>query len=299
MPLSTAEIIYVVLVLAVGLYAAARTLIFLRSSRQARIQNVEHRRRFESVLTNGPIDDAKSVALERGRESIESHFTVLRRLLVPIILGTTVALAGLPFIAATSASSASIVAAVLAALVGLAMRPFLENAIAGLVISASRLVRIGDTVRIDDWYGTVEDITATHTTVKVWDWRRYLVPNGRMLQSAFFNYSLFDTYQWAYVEFFLAPDADLDEVREIAIAVPKRSRFFTNKEDPQFWVIRIEKDAICCWVAAWADTPSAAWSLTNDIRTDLLRELRRRGVPMSLQRHEWVGAKPVSLVKND
>jgi small-conductance mechanosensitive channel len=286
-PLTIPEAIYIVVVLAVGTYALVRTLVFLRSSRQDRMSNVEKRRRFEAVRTKGPIDDPQAVAVERGLESIESHFSVLRRLLVPLIVGTTLILAGFPFIASTSASSASIVAAVLAVLLGLALRPFLENATAGLVICASRLVRIGDTVRIDDCYGTVEDITATHTTVKAWDWRRYLVPNSRMIQSTFFNYSLFDTYQWAYVEFWVAPDADLDEVREVAISIPSRSAYFSGSEEPKFWVIRIEKDAICCWVAAWADTPSGAWGLTNDVRTDLLRELRRRNVPLSLQRHRW------------
>lgn len=284
MPISASEIIYVLAVLAIGAYALIRVLRFLHASRSARLKQVERRRRFDVIRTETPLDHPNEVALERGVESIETHFSVLRRLLVPLIVGATLVLAAIPFIAATSASSATVVAAVTAALVGLALRPFLENAFAGLVISSSRLVRIGDTVRLDDCYGTVEDITVTHTTIKAWDWRRYLVPNGRMLESTFFNYSLFDTYQWAYVEFFVAPDADLDEVARIAVEVPTRSKFFSGSEKPKFWVMRIEKDTVCCWVAAWANSASDAWALSHDIRTDLLRELRTRGLPLSLQR---------------
>ncbi len=295
MPLSAPELVYVVVVLGTGGYALMRTLVFLHAARRARIRNVEERRRFEAVRTGSPIEDPKAVALERGRESIESHFSVLRRLLVPLIAGVTLLLAAVPFFAGASATTASMIGAVIAVILGMALRPFLENAVAGLVISSSSLVRIGDTVRIDDWYGTVEDITATHTAIKVWDWRRYLVPNGRMLQSAFFNYSLFDTYQWAYVEFWVAPDADLDEVRAIAVRAPLPSPHFSRREDPAFWVIRIEKDAVCCWVAAWAETPSGAWALTNDIRTELLRELRQRKIPLSLQRHSWSSEGPLGV----
>lgn len=287
MNLSVAEQIYVGLVLAVGGYALVRTLMLLGVTRRLRIRGVQERRRFESVRTGSPVDDPKAVALERGIESIEKHFSVLRRLLIPLIAFLTLLLAAPAFLASTSATTASMTGAVIAVVLGLALRPFLENAVGGLVISSSGLVRIGDTVRLDDWYGTIEDITTTHTTIKVWDWRRYLVPNSRMLQSAFFNYSLFDTYQWAYVEFWVAPDVDLDEVREIAVQSPLRSAHFSKREEPKFWIIRIEKDAICCWVAAWADTPSGAWALTNDIRTELLGELRRRGIPLSLQRHHW------------
>ena len=284
MSLSVGEIVYVAAVLVIGVYALLRTLTYLRSARQSRVRLIEKRRRFEAVPTETPIEHPKEVSLERGLESIESHFSVMRRLLIPTIAGITLLLAAVPFVAETSAS---IVAAVLAVLAGLALRPFLENAVAGMVISSSRLVRIGDTVRVDDWFGTVEDITSTHTAVKVWDWRRYLVPNSRMLQSAFFNYSLFDTYQWAYVEFWVAPDADIDEVKALAVELPSRSDYFSGREEPAFWVVRIEKDAICCWLAAWADSPSAGWGLANDVRTHLLREFRARDIPLALQRHRW------------
>lgn len=287
MQLSVAETVYVIVVISIGAYALIRTLLLLGVVRRGRIRNVRARKRFDAIRTDSPVDDPKNVALERGVESIEKHFSVLRRLLVPLILLLTALLAAPAFLGDESATTASLIGAVVAVILGLALRPFLENAVAGLVISSSKLVRIGDAVRIDDWYGTIEDITPTHTTVKVWDWRRYLVPNSRMLQSAFFNYSLFDTYQWAYVEFWVAPGVDLEEVREIALRAPLDSPHFSKREDPRFWIIGIEKDAICCWVAAWADTPSGSWALTNDIRTELLRELARRKIPLSLQRHQW------------
>jgi small-conductance mechanosensitive channel len=231
-PLNALELTYIAIVVGAGFYCLLRTLLFLRGARHARMRSVERRSRFEAIRTETPLEDPRSVALERGRESIESHFSVLKRLLVPLIVGLTLLLAAVPLLAGTSAATASMIGAVIAVVLGVALRPFLENAVAGLVISSSRLVRIGDTVRIDDWYGTVEDITATHTTVKVWDWRRYLVPNGRMLQKAFFNYSVFDSYQWAYVEFWVAPDADIDLVQEIAVAAPARSRHFSGGRTP-------------------------------------------------------------------
>jgi len=299
MPLTVPETIYLGLVLAGGTYALVRTLGFLGVIRRVRIQAIERRRRFEAVQTKSPLRDPKGVALERGIESVEKQFSVLRRLLVPLIVLMTLLLIAPTLLTQTSATTASVIGAVVAAVLGLALRPMLENAVAGLVISSSQLVRIGDTVHIDEWYGTIEDITATHTTLKVWDWRRYLVPNGRMLQSAFVNDSLFDTFQWAHVEFWVAPDADLALVEEIAVRAPLESSHFSHREEPKFWVIDIQKDAIQCWVAAWADTPSAAWSLKNDVRTTILRELRRHGVRPSLQHHAWSRERSSELSAGD
>jgi small-conductance mechanosensitive channel len=292
MPLSIAEIIYVAVVVLLGSYALARTLSLLVRARRHRLRTIHKRRRFEAVDTDTPVDDPKSVALQRGIDSIEQQFSVFRRLLVPLILFITFVLAAPVFLTESSATTASLVGAVLAVVLGLALRPYLENAIAGMVIGASRLVRIGDTVLIDDWFGTIEDITDTHTTIKLWDWRRYLIPNSRMLETAFLNYSLFDTFQWAYIEFWVAPDADLDTVKEIAIDAARESEYFADCETPEFWVMRMEKDAIGCWLAAWAETPAKAWALKNDVRTKVLSEFRHRGIAFSLQRHRWSTEEP-------
>ena len=78
--------------------------------------------------------------LKRALESIESHFSVTRRVLVPVVLGVTVILVSLPFLAKAPATVAPVYAAALTVFLGLAVRPLLENAIAGLVISSSRMI---------------------------------------------------------------------------------------------------------------------------------------------------------------
>ena len=41
-----------------------------------------------------------------------------------------------------------------------------------------------------------------------------------------------------------------------------------------------------CWLAAWANAPSDAWYLRNDMRTGLVRELSRAGIATHLSRHQ-------------
>jgi len=278
------EILYVVLIAGLCFYAVARVWIGLQHSCRERVDAVRRRRRFEAVRTSTPVSNPTDLAIERGIDSINSQFTVVRNLVIPAIVVFALLLIAPTFLAGASATTASLVGTVIAAIAGLALRPILDNALAGLVIGLSSLVRIGDTVKMGEWYGTIEDISATHTTIKTWDWRRYLVPNGQMLQSSFLNYSLHDTFLWAHVEFHVAPDTDLDLVREIALAAAEQSPNFADHEAPRFWVMEIGKDTIQCWVAAWANTPSAGWALAHDIRTEILMQFRRHKISLSLQR---------------
>jgi len=283
--LSTVELIYMGIVLIAGSILLWRTLVYLGAVREGRLKGVKGRRRFDSTPTSTPLMNPREIATERAEQSIQRHFTVMKRVLVPFIVGLTILLAAIPVLAEGSASAASVIGAVLAVVIGLAARPFLENAIAGIVISASRLVRIGDTVKIDDLYGTVEDITATHTAVKVWDWRRYLVPNSTMLQRAFLNHSLFDTFEWSHVEFWVSPEADIDAVRDIAVLAAEKSGYMASREAPAFWIKSLDRDAACCVVAAWVKTATDSWAHRSYVRERLMRELHQRGIHTSLRHH--------------
>ncbi|MEO1173243.1 MAG: mechanosensitive ion channel domain-containing protein, partial [Myxococcota bacterium] len=136
------------------------------------------RRRRERLL-NRTIGAAVDTELQgnlrrRGIESIQQQFTITRRAAVPLGLVVTVSLATIPLLDRIPAALLSLTVGVITVLIGVAARPFIENVIAGLVISISKVIRIGDTVKIDEWYGTIEDINTTHTTIKLWDWRRYV-----------------------------------------------------------------------------------------------------------------------------
>jgi len=184
----------------------------------------------------------------------------------------------LPFLGEIPAATVSIVAAAVTVSIGIAARPVVENAISGLVISFSEPFRIGDTVDIDSFYGTIEDINITHTVVKLWDWKRYVIPNSQMLQSKFLNYSLFDTHIWAYIEFFVAYDADLTEVRRIAINAAEEATGNGDLEAPQLWIVDTDQQSARCWVAAWVSSPSERWTVTHEMRTGLIKGFAKAGI---------------------
>lgn len=70
-----------------------------------------------------------------------------------------------------------------------------------MVISFSKHFLTGDTVTLDSQYGTIEDISLTHTTIKLWDWQRYVVPNHRMLSKEVINHSHRQGYLMAWVAY--------------------------------------------------------------------------------------------------
>ena len=249
----------------------------LRAENQRRTR-VKKLKRFESAQTATPIDQPLHEAQETAVESVEHRFSIIRKISFSAIVSVWILALVFPFLNEVPAAFVSMVVAASGIIIGIAARPFIENLISGIVISFSHPIRIGDTVIIDDKYGTVEDITISHTVVKIWNWRRYIIPNSRMLAKELVNCTINDAYQWTHVEFTVSYDSDLELVKKIAADSATRSKYFANYEDPRFWIMDMEEKGFKCWVAAWADSPIDAWELANDIRTDLIRNFKQRGI---------------------
>ncbi len=252
-----------------------KRIIRMEDRRKNRVQRIK---RFESVKTSTPVETPEAEARETAVDSIESRFSIIRKLHFSLIVSIWVLALIFPFLNKIPAAAVSIFVAASGIIIGVAARPLIENLISGIVISFSHPIRIGDTVIIDDNYGVVEDITITHTVVKVWNWRRYVIPNSRMLSKEITNCTINDAYQWTHVEFYVAYDSDIDKVQELAISAATSSKYFADYEKPRFWIMDMEEKCYKCWVAAWADSPVDAWELGNEIRTELIKQFRAFGI---------------------
>ena len=259
---------------------AAYGLIRLRLKRhEAKLQkHLENLENTTTLDTESPIEDQEEYFREHGIESVHTRFRAVRRVLYPILVVIWGFLACMPMLDKVPAAVMSFLLGTITVVVGIAGRPFIENVIAGVVIAFSQPLRIGDTVLIDDNWGKVEDISLTYSIIRIWDWRRYIIPNSQLLQKDFINYSITDSYQWAYVEFWVAYEADLELVEKLACEAVMASNAFVDYEPPSFWVMEMGKDGIRCWVAGWADTPADAWTVTHHVRTKLSMALHARGI---------------------
>jgi small-conductance mechanosensitive channel len=102
---------------------------------------------------------------------------VLRRVTESLVIIVTVAAALITF-NAVKQYGVSLIASAGAAgiIVGLAARSVLTNLIAGIQLAITQPIRIGDAVIVENEWGWVEEITGTYVVIKVWDWRRLVVP---------------------------------------------------------------------------------------------------------------------------
>lgn len=72
---------------------------------------------------------------------------------------------------------------------GLALQPMLKNLFAGLQLAITQPIRIDDALIVEGEFGHVEEITSTYVVVKLWDWRRLVLPLNYFIEKPFQNWT--------------------------------------------------------------------------------------------------------------
>lgn len=286
--------VYLLVVIIVGGFAIWLTLKAITRFKRRRLSRLDGIDEYNPISTVAPPGVTEDSTLADAAQSIQGRFSIIRRATVVVGLLLIAPLLLLPFLSYIPIASISVLVSVLGIILGIAARPIIENFISGILLSFSSNIHLGDTVIVDGHYGVIEDITMLHTSIKTWDWKRYVLSNADMLNREMVNFTVRDSYLWAHVEFCISPSADLPTVRDIALRIASQYTSQFIKESPRFWVMKMDQTSVECWVAAWADSAAHAWNLKHNIRTELVMELSNQGIPTHLNRHQVEG-KPADI----
>jgi small conductance mechanosensitive channel len=82
---------------------------------------------------------------------------------------------------------------VVGVVIGLSLQDILKNFVAGIWVLVERPFRIGDSIEVTGYSGTVEEISFRTTQLRTDDGREVIVPNGTFMTSAVVNLTRFPT----------------------------------------------------------------------------------------------------------
>jgi small-conductance mechanosensitive channel len=158
---------------------------------------------------------------------------------------------------------------------GLAAQSALSNLFAGVQIAFSDMVRIGDSVVVNNEMGTVEEITLTYLVVNTWDQRRIVMPVSYFTARPFENWSRTDMRMTGTVFLHLDHSAPVAELREELHRILKDSGLW----DGQGWSLYVTDTTpttILLRAVVTARDSDDVWTLRCEVREKLLDFVRRK-----------------------
>ena len=67
-----------------------------------------------------------------------------------------------------------------------------HGAVAGIQLAITQPIRIEDAVIVEGEWGNIEEITSTYVVVRLWDWRRMVLPLSYFIEHPFQNWTRHD-----------------------------------------------------------------------------------------------------------
>jgi small-conductance mechanosensitive channel len=225
-----------------------------------------------ALAISEPADAGNGVASDQA--GARTRRALLERVASAAIVAITLSILLLQFdivrhVGVSLLASAGIAGVVL----GFAAQKSLAGIIAGIQLSITQPIRLGDTIFIEGEEGLVQDIFLTYAVIRFWDDRSLVVPLARFLDQPFQNRTLLTRDLGAVVLLHVKFTAPIGPMREKARAIcdahPKwdkrRCELQIGDSDMYGMVVRVRISA---------RTPADSWDLRCAVREGLIEFLR-------------------------
>ena len=237
-----------------------------------------------------PGDDVDLTAASNDRSrAIATKLNAAKRVLLIVVtlIGAGVVLAtadvfrGLGLSLLASAGALTVV-------LGFAARDVLGNIMSSLQIALNQSARVGDRVVFKGELCHVERIHMTFVQLKDWDGTRVVVPVKEFVSEVFSNWTMQEPAMLSILKFKLAPEADVQALREAFMAVLEELR--DGELGPQIGemseasvnVAGQDVFGIDVWFSTPCADPNTSWEVACTVRERLVARAveieKRRGV---------------------
>jgi small-conductance mechanosensitive channel len=163
--------------------------------------------------------------------------------------------------------------------IGFGLQKLAANYVSGFVILAERSMRIGDTVRVDNFEGVITQINARYTVVRSQAGRESIVPNEMLITNRIENLSLVDSKVFQSTVVSVAYDADVELITRLLLTAATAQERVLAEPTPSVYLSAFGADGLEFTVGYWVSDPEKGQlNLRSAINLAILSALREHHI---------------------
>ena len=163
--------------------------------------------------------------------------------------------------------------------IGFGLQKLAANYVSGFVILAEQSMRIGDSVRVDNFEGVITQINARYTVVRSLVGRESIVPNEMLITNRVENLSLVDSKVNLSTAISVGYDSDVEQVTELLVQAAVAQTRVLVDPPPAAHLSAFGADGLEFTLGYWVTDPeNGALNLRSAINKAILASLRQHGI---------------------
>jgi small-conductance mechanosensitive channel len=162
---------------------------------------------------------------------------------------------------------------------GFGLQKLASNYISGFVILFERSLRIGDTVKVDNFEGVVTDIKTRYTLIRALNGREAIVPNEKLITERVENLSLADPKIGLSTDVAGGYDSDVEQVQKLLVEAALATPRVLKDPAPAAHFLKFGADGLEFQLGFWIQDPLAGQTnVKSDVNVRVLAALRDAGI---------------------
>ncbi|AHE99434.1 mechanosensitive ion channel domain-containing protein [Thioalkalivibrio paradoxus] len=164
---------------------------------------------------------------------------------------------------------------------GFGLQEVVANFVSGIIMLFERPVRVGDTITIGEYSGTVARIRTRATTIVDWDNREIVIPNKNFITERLINWTLSDTMTRIVLPVGVSYDADVDEVMETLQHIAEASPLVLKDPPPTVLFLKFGDSALSFEMRVYVDQLKDRLVTISELHQTIIREFRSKGIEIA------------------
>lgn len=165
--------------------------------------------------------------------------------------------------------------------IGFAFRDILQNFLAGILILLTEPFQIDDQIIFKDFEGTVEHIETRATTIRTYDGRRIVIPNGELFTNSVLVNTAFENRRLEY-DIGIGYGDDIETARALILEAIHATDGILADPAPDVIVVDLADSTVNLRARWWVQPPRRAdvLSLQDRVLTNIKNTLTANGIDM-------------------
>ncbi|MCG5515758.1 MULTISPECIES: mechanosensitive ion channel domain-containing protein [unclassified Ectothiorhodospira] len=164
---------------------------------------------------------------------------------------------------------------------GFGLQEVVANFVSGLIVLLERPIRVGDTITIGEYSGTVARIRTRATTLVDWDNREVVVPNKNFITERLINWTLSDTTTRLVIPVGVSYDSDVDKVQEILMEVAQENPQVLDDPEPTVFFLNFGDSALTFELRVYVCQLRERLLTISELHHAIIKRFRKEGIEIA------------------
>lgn len=160
-------------------------------------------------------------------------------------------------------------AGVVSIVIGFAAQKTIANLLAGIQIAFTQPIKFNDVVVVENEWGYIEEINLTYVVVRLWDWRRLVLPINYFLEKPFYNWTRHNSNILGTVILFLDYRMPIEPLRQELKRILPEEPYWDGK-NAEVLVVDNRETVMVVRVLAGAKSASNTFDLRCSVREKMI-----------------------------